>query len=126
MRKNYARTIYRRKGTNKETLFWNGQAISVRAISIPDGENLEELWQILHLILEEVPEACRVTLDVTHSFRVLPFLYFTAALYLRTLRSVQIEAVYYSMYDSSTEDKPIVDLSIILDMVEWFYATRNF
>lgn len=100
--------------------------ITVRSLSIPDGKTTEELWQILHLILGAVPPGCRLTLDLTHGFRTYPFLFFTAAMFLKALHNVQIEAVYYGMFDTPGDEKPIVDLSLILDMVEWFYATRTF
>ena len=67
-----------------------------------------------------------MTLDVTHGYRSFPFLYFTAALFLKALRGVQIKAVYYAMLESEETEKPIIDLSLLLDMVEWFYATRIF
>lgn len=103
-----------------------GKQIKVTQIPIPDGKTVEETWQILHLILEAVPPGCRLTLDLTHGYRSFPFLFFTAALYLKALRSVHIEAAYYAMFEAIGEEKPLVDLSVILDLVEWFYAVRTF
>lgn len=100
--------------------------ITVSSLYIPDGKTTDELWQILHLILGAVPPGCRLTLDLTHGYRTFPFLFFTAAIFLKALHNVQLEAVYYGMFDAAGEAKPIVDLSLILDMVEWFYATRTF
>jgi CRISPR-associated Csx2 family protein len=105
---------------------FSGGRIGVKSLFIPDGKTVEELWQTLHLILEAVPPGCRLTLDLTHGYRSFPFIFFTAALYLKALRSVCIEAVYYAMFDVMEEEKPIVDLSLILDIVEWFYAVRTF
>jgi len=104
----------------------SGGQIKVTQIRIPDGKNPEELKRILDLILEAVPPGCRLTLDLTHGYRSFPFLFFTAALYLKALRSVYIEAAYYAMLEVSGKEKPVVDLSLILDMVEWFYAVRTF
>lgn len=103
-----------------------GKQIKVTYLPIPDGKTIEELWRILRLILETVPPGCLLTLDLTHGYRSFPFLFFTAALYLKALRSVNIEAAYYAMFEVDEEDKPVVDLSLILDMVEWFYAVRAF
>ncbi|NLZ54808.1 MAG: TIGR02221 family CRISPR-associated protein, partial [Thermoanaerobacteraceae bacterium] len=105
----------------------SSKLIKVSPISIPDGKNEEEIWEILKTILNSVPENSRLTLDLTHGFRSLPFLYFTAALYLKALHNVKIESVYYGIADASNgEYKPIIELSVILEMVEWFYATRIF
>ena len=100
--------------------------VEARALLIPDGKNTGELWNILHLLLDAVPPDCRLTLDLTHGYRSFPFLFFTAVLYLKALRSVHIEAVCYAMFESAETEKPFIDLSLILDMVEWFYATRTF
>ncbi|MGI6513759.1 MAG: TIGR02221 family CRISPR-associated protein [Syntrophomonadaceae bacterium] len=102
------------------------QRPDVTEVRIPDGRTVEELWQILEAVLHSIPHNCELTLDVTHGYRSFPFLYFTAALFLKALRGVQIKAVYYAMLESEETEKPIIDLSLLLDMVEWFYATRIF
>ena len=104
------------------------KSVKVSALDIPDGKNEEEIWEILKVILSSVPENSTLTLDLTHGFRSFPFLFFTAALYLKALRNVKINSIYYGIADVNTgEDvKPIIELSVILDMVEWFYAARIF
>ncbi len=109
-----------------------GIDIPVEPVLIPNGQTKEELWRILQIILEQIPAGTRVTLDLTQGFRSFPFLFFTAALFLRALRQVDIEAVYYGMYEAKVtapdgrEASPVVDLYPVLEMVEWFYATRMF
>lgn len=102
------------------------QQPDVSKIDIPDGQNKGELWEILNRILENIEADCELTLDITHGFRSLPFLYFVAALYLQSLRGVKIKAVYYAMFEVKGDIKPVVDLSVLLDMIEWFYSTRFF
>jgi CRISPR-associated DxTHG motif protein len=94
--------------------------IAVRILLIPNGKTTEELWGILYLIRGAVPPGCCFTLDLTHGYRSFPFLYFTAAMFLKALYGVQIKAVYYGMLESAATEKPIVGLSLLLDMVEWF------
>lgn len=98
----------------------------INKIEIPDGLNSTELWEIINCILDKVPQQCDLTLDITHGYRSFPFLYFVAALYLQILKGVKIQAVYYAMLDVKIDTKPVVDLSLILEMVEWFYAARFF
>lgn len=100
--------------------------LEVTKVLIPDGLNADELWEILKSVLQSVPHNSELTLDVTHGYRSFPFLYFTASLFLKALRGVEIKAVYYAMLESAGDEKPIIDLSLLLDMVEWFYATRTF
>jgi CRISPR-associated Csx2 family protein len=100
--------------------------LEVTKVPIPDGVTVDELWEILKSVLQSVRHNSELTLDVTHGYRSFPFLYFTASLFLKALRGVQIKAVYYAMLESAGDEKPIIDLSLLLDMMEWFYATRIF
>lgn len=102
------------------------KTVDICEVLIPDGITADELWQILARVLQSIPSKSELILDVTHGYRSFPFLYFTAALFLKALHEVDIKAVYYSMVDTNLTEKPIIDLSLLLDMVEWFYATRIF
>ena len=110
------------KGLEKRDVHVNSNAIT--DLSIPNGETPQELWEILKAILDHVPSGVNLTLDITHGFRSFPFVFFTAAIFLEALRDVKINAVYYGML--SEDQGPMVDLSLVLDMVKWFYATRIF
>lgn len=122
------------KGALKTTfpVLESGVSVPVEAVSIPEGRTEEELWDILHLILEQASPGTRMTLELTQGFRSYPFLFFTAALFLRALRGVDIQAVYYGMLEGKYENvdglkvAPVVDLYPVLEMIEWFYATRMF
>lgn len=48
-------------------------------------------------------------MDLTHGYRSFPFLFFTAALYLKALRSVNIKAAYYAMSEAIGGEKPLVN-----------------
>ncbi|MBE3577810.1 MAG: TIGR02221 family CRISPR-associated protein [Limnochordales bacterium] len=100
----------------------------VVSVAIPEGTSPGEIWEILARILAAVPPGIRLTLDITHGFRSLPFVYLTAALFLTSLRDVRIEGVYYGMLEAGEKDgaRPLVDLSVVLNLAEWFYATRMF
>jgi CRISPR-associated Csx2 family protein len=102
------------------------KSIRVSPLDIPDGKTEDEIWVILKSILNSIPRNCSLTLDLTHGFRSYPFLFFTAAIYLKALHNVNVRSVFYGMVEVKTDYKPIIDLSLILDMIEWFYATRTF
>jgi len=78
--------------------------------------------------MEGIPESVDLTLDITHGLRSMPFLFFASSLYLSALKNVEIKGTWYGMVDSKNQDGtcPFVDLSIILEMVEWFWAARAF
>lgn len=99
---------------------------NIQNLSIGDDGNHEELWEILTNILEIIPSNTDLTLDITHSFRHFPFIYFTTAIFMQALRGVVIKGIYYGMFIQDSQTGNILDLSFILDMVEWFYAIRTF
>ena len=102
--------------------------IDLDVVSIPDGKNKEEVEELLKIMLENIPENSKITLDITGSFRHFSFLFFVAALYLTSLKKVEIENAWYGMFEGKDENgnTPFVNMRIMLDMVEWFYAVKSF
>lgn len=92
---------------------------------IPVGMNDEELSEIVRTILHSIPAGAELTLDFTHGLRPIPFLFFTSCLYLQALKGVRIRNAWYGKLE---HDKvgPFVDLSVLLNMVEWFQAVHSF
>jgi len=97
-------------------------------LDIPVGKNEHEAQEILRTILKSIPENSILTLELTHGLRHFPFLFFTSALYLSALKNVSIRGAWYGMYDAKDEsgNAPFVDLSVLLEMAEWFQAVRIF
>lgn len=97
-------------------------------VKIPDGRNGREVRKILEKVAENVPDNVNLTLDVTQGFRHFPFIFYALALYLKSLRGVNIRGAYYGLYEGLPRDepKPILDLQPLLDLPEWFYAVRMF
>ncbi|MZP30626.1 CRISPR-associated DxTHG motif protein [Heliobacterium undosum] len=105
----------------------NLPGLKLRPVQIPLGRSEAELWKGLQAILQTVPANCQLTLDVTHAFRSVAFLFFTAVFYLQALRGVTVQAAYYGMEEQpNSNDAFIVDISLLLEMVRWTYATRIF
>jgi CRISPR-associated Csx2 family protein len=101
--------------------------LPVEFVQIPEGKSEEDLWEILRIMLSQVPRSSRLILELTHGFRSLPFIFFTGAFFLSSLYDVKIEHVFYGMFEAKENDvAPIVDLNIIIKMMEWFYASRVF
>lgn len=102
--------------------------IECNVVDIPDGESEIDLQEIIHRILKEVPAKCKMTLDLTHGFRSIPFLFFASSLYLSALKDVQIQKAWYGRLEKRNPDggSPFIDLSILLEMVEWFLAVQSF
>ena len=98
------------------------------AVDIPDGNNSDEIRDILESVAKCIPGGTELTLDVTQGFRHYPFIFYALVLYLTSLRGVKIRGAYYGMVEGIPRDdpKPIIDLQPLLELPEWFHAVRMF
>ena len=101
---------------------------SPEIVEIPDGNNRDEIRQILESVAKRIPEGADLTLDVTQGFRHFPFIFYALVLYLKSLRGVTIRGAYYGMIEGTPRDapKPIIDLQPLLELPEWFHAVQMF
>jgi len=102
--------------------------VTCEPVCVPIGASADDLQTTVHNILEKIPEKTKLTLDVTHGFRHYPFLFFTACLYLIALKDVKINKIWYGRLDAKNPDgaTPFIDLSILLEMVDWFRVVQSF
>lgn len=96
-----------------------------QSVLIPDGRNSDETREILEKVAKTIPEGTALTLDVTQGFRHFPFIFYALALYLTSLRGVEIRGAYYGMVETA-DPKPIIDLQPLLELPKWFHAVRMF
>ena len=96
-------------------------------VRIPDGRDGQEVRVIVERITEAVPEGARLVLDVTHGFRHFPFVAYAAALYLRSMKRVELRAAYYGMLEGRGDGAaPLIDLQPLLELPDWFHAVQVF
>ena len=104
--------------------------IEAEPLDIPDGRTEDEIRQIVEIAAAAFPEGVKLTLDLTHGYRNIPFITYALALYLKSLRGIEIRGAYYGMVEGfdrdSKEPRPIVDLRSLLELPEWFHAVRVF
>lgn len=66
-------------------------------------------------------------LDVTHGFRHLPMLALVAARFLKRIKNIDVQHIYYGAFDMKKDDKcPILDLDGMLSMLDWVDALTTF
>jgi CRISPR-associated (Cas) DxTHG family len=101
--------------------------VPAEPIDIPDGSNVDEVREILHLVAQRIPAGCHLTLDVTQGYRHFPFMVYALAVYLQSLCDVTIRGAWYGMLEGSGDGpKPLIDLRPLIDLPEWFHAVRVF
>jgi len=103
----------------------------VEPIDIPDGRNDEELWTVFQKVVNAVEPDESVIFDITHGFRSLPFLSFLSAAYLRTVKRVRMEAVYYGNFEARDTSvmpnrAPVIDLTRFVDLLDWMVGADRF
>lgn len=98
--------------------------IPVQCLLIPYAENETEQTQILLELAGAVQPGENIVLDVTHGFRHLPMLALVAARYLKYVRRVQIQDVYYGALDMTPSggETPVLNLGGMLQMFDWVEA----
>lgn len=99
-------------------------------ILIPEGRTEAEAWELFGAMTDAVPPGSRVIFDITHGLRSLPMLGFLALSYLRVVRNVTIERVYYGALELTPREEgaltPVVDLTPLVRLLDWAQAAKRF
>lgn len=113
---------------NTFPILQNNVALPCTMVEIPIARTDSELWSIMDRIIESIPEHCKLTMDVTHSLRHFPFLFFSSSLYLSIIKNVNLAGVYYGMLEGKKPEEaaPIINLLPILKMTQWYTAAQMF
>jgi len=93
----------------------------IEILIIPEGKDIENQKEIFRQIVKffEKYKDASFHVDVTHGFRYLPFIFFTSFVYLKNIYDINIEKIYYGNFERGKEYSPIIDLSYLLDLVNW-------
>lgn len=98
----------------------------MQPVDIPEGKSERELWEIFNNLTAIVEDNDELLLDITHAFRSIPLLAFTAAAYLRRTKGVTIRHIVYGVFTGKGNDAPILDLIILLDLLDWLSGVEFF
>ncbi len=103
--------------------------MSYRAVSIPEGKDSGEMWNLFEVIYEQLQEGDELYLDITNSFRYLPMLLVVLVNYAKLLKDVKVRAIFYGNYearDTETNIAPIMDLLPLSVLQDWTLATSDY
>ncbi len=98
----------------------------VKAVDIPDGHNAQEILKIFKIMFDSLNDGDEIVLDATHGFRFLPMLYFPLVAYAKALKNITVRHIYYGVFETKEERKPILDLKIYDDILNWANASHEF
>ncbi len=90
--------------------------------------DLSEQLEILQ-VMADISENCnQMTLDITHGSRLLPMIGMVAAVYLKSIRNVELQGFWYGAYDwrQKTEGEPgrgyAFDIEGLAALFDWIQA----
>lgn len=103
--------------------------IQIKGLTIPDGKNEEEMWQIFKILYDALEEGDELYFDLTHSFRYLPMLVLVFGNYAKFLKKASVVHISYGNYearDEQTNEAPIIDLLPLSALQDWTFAAASF
>lgn len=111
--------------------------VDTTCLTIPVGKDENEIWQFFELLtqipkLDNEAEIVEVSIDVTHSLRIQPFVLMLALAFLRAARkNISIGSIFYGaleLTDDYFQGKytPLLDLRPLIDLLDWTEATHAF
>ncbi|MCK5681854.1 CRISPR-associated DxTHG motif protein, partial [bacterium] len=68
----------------------------IQAVLIPNGKSEGEIWEIFNLVCDQLGEKDEVVLDVTHALRSLPLLAKVVLQYMRVLKDVVLNGIFFT------------------------------
>lgn len=99
----------------------------VHCILIPFAKDAQEQIAILSVLADILNDRDQVILDVTHGFRHLPMLALVAARFLKTIKQINVQHIYYGALEMTEQDKtPVLKLDSLLSMLDWVDALTIF
>lgn len=116
---------------------------------IPNGNSESEIWAIFKKVYDIFEPNDEVIVDVTFGFRSLPMLMVVLLNYAKTLKNINVSAIYYGNYEAGREEKdgwmknaqsedekkniakkiveaPILNLLPFVELQAWTYAAQSF
>lgn len=101
--------------------------IKYRELEILDGNNSDEMWSNFDKIFDALEEGDEVYVDVTHSFRSIPFIIMSVLNYARFIKNIEVKDIFYGAYDAKVNDvAPIFNLSIFNHITDWTIGAEKF
>jgi len=98
---------------------------SVRIVDINTPSNEREVWELFETIATHIEKSDRIIFDLTHAFRHTVLISFLAILYLKEVKGVEIERIFYGLHTNDLFT-PVIDLTSAVVVVDWLYSTREY
>lgn len=100
---------------------------TVKDISIKDGKDESEIWDIFNVIYALIKDGDELYFDLTHCFRSLPMLLLVLGNYAKFLKNTKIMYMSYGNYEARINGiAPIINLLPLTSLQDWTFAAGQF
>ena len=110
----------------QKTLSNKGFKAKVESISISDGNDQNEIWDIFNEFYRLIEEGDQLYFDITHGYRYIPMLVLVLGNYTKFMKETVIEHISYGKFEVTAPQKPIVDLLPLTMLQNWTSAAASF
>ena len=89
---------------------------SIESVKIPIGKQEDEIREIFNITYDTIQDNDEIIIDITHSFRSIPFIVSAVINYAQTLKNISVQGIYYGAYearDTETNIAPITKPKMI-------------
>jgi hypothetical protein len=110
-----------------ETELLSQGAANIHPLTIEEEMTAHGQWQWFEAILNCIEPGDRLTVDLTHGYRAAPIIFSAAINFLQKSRNIQLEAVYYGVFEKVTSlgYAPIIDMKAFYAINEWAEAVSR-
>lgn len=115
-----------------------GLQCEIQNMTIPQGHTAEDIWRIFNQICAQINDSDTVFFDITHAFRSIPMLAMVVLQYLKVLKNIQVDGIYYGAFEVlgpawkvkkmplQERRAPIIDLTDFVYLADWAMAVDRF
>ncbi|MGN1393789.1 MAG: TIGR02221 family CRISPR-associated protein [Succinivibrionaceae bacterium] len=104
-----------------------GQQCQFVLRTIKDLSEKNDQIEIFKTLESCVDSDDKLIIDITHSYRYIPFFAFITFEFLHLVKGIGIEKIFYGTFNQNkNEPNPVIDLSYMLDIFDWSIAFSKY
>ena len=116
-----------------------GLKADIQCVSICDGKNEAEMWELFETVFSQIEEGDQLYVDLTHAFRYQPMLMLVLTNYAKFLKDIKVMHISYGNYEAGLQAgtktvvdgrevtlAPIVSLLQLSQLQDWTTAAADF
>lgn len=117
---------WEKPGTLRDVLLSRTYIKNLFDVDIVAGGSENEIWKMFEQMTEAIGEGDELYIDITNSFRFVPLLMTSVAVFAKTVKNAEVKAVYYGAFVPGENKTPILNIAGFVDIIDWSQGTNLF